>query len=84
MAAQKFISDIATDALQHARVKAAKKRDRSSSSPTGKKLVLTTEELAAAAEAHGISVKKPRFFADSKKAARQAATLSAESKKSKS
>lgn len=76
VAAQKFVSDICTDALNLARIKAQKKkRDKSSSAATDKSdkdLTLTVEELSKAAQQHGISVKKPRFFADSASAAQEA------------
>jgi transcription initiation factor TFIID subunit 10 len=74
VAAQKFISDIATDALQLARVKAAakSKRDKATANATDKQLVLSTAELAAAASQRGISIKKPRFYADNREAVGEA------------
>lgn len=68
VAAQKFISDIASEALTIARGNSQKrKRDNSAAADT--KLVLTTEELSIAATRSGIAVKKPKFFADSAQAA---------------
>ena len=70
VAAQKFISDIASEALTIARARSQKgKRDASASASTDTKLVLTTEELSIAASKHGIAVKKPKFFSDSARAA---------------
>jgi transcription initiation factor TFIID subunit 10 len=71
VAAQKFVSDIASEALGIARARAQQKgkRDAAASAATDAKLVLTTEELSVAAQRHGISVKKPKYFADSPRAA---------------
>ena len=69
VAAQKFVSDIASEALGIARAQQKGKRDAAASAATDAKLVLTTEELSVAAQRHGISVKKPKYFADSPRAA---------------
>eukprot|EP01044_Picomonas_judraskeda_P025299 COSAG03_NODE_7284_length_939_cov_1.191667_1_plen_132_part_00 len=73
VAAQKFISDIASEALSIARArsqhKGGTKRDAATAAATDGKLVLTTEELSIAAQRHGIAVKKPKFFSDSARAA---------------
>ncbi|KZV98792.1 transcription initiation factor IID, TAF10 subunit [Exidia glandulosa HHB12029] len=66
LAAQKFVSDIAADAYQHARVRtgAAPTRGR----PTGvtardkTKTVLTMDDLSAALNEYGISARKPEFY----------------------
>lgn len=61
MAAQKFISDVANDALQHCKM-------RGSSGPTSKKTgkdkryTLTLEDLTPALKEYGINVKKPQYF----------------------
>ena len=79
VAAQKFISDIASEALSIARARSQhNKRDAATAAATDGKLVLTTEELSIAAQRHGIAVKKPKFFADS------AATVAAVTGASKS
>eukprot|EP01043_Picozoa_sp_COSAG02_P082221 COSAG02_NODE_20495_length_828_cov_106.246914_2_plen_132_part_00 len=72
VAAQKFISDIASEALSIARTRSQHKggkRDAATAAATDGKLVLTTEELSIAAQRHGIAVKKPKFFSDSARAA---------------
>lgn len=71
VAAQKFVSDIATEALGIARARSQHKgkRDAAAAAATDGKLVLTTEELSIAAQRHGIAVKKPKFFSDSARAA---------------
>lgn len=58
VAAQKFISDIANDALQHCKMRgqALKKQGKE------KKLTLTMEDLQLALQDYGISVKKPQYF----------------------
>ncbi|XP_059131329.1 transcription initiation factor TFIID subunit 10-like [Peromyscus eremicus] len=61
LAAQKFISDIANDALQHCKMKAA----ASGSSPSKRKdhkYTLTMEDLTPALREYGIEVKKPHYF----------------------
>ncbi|KAI9020395.1 transcription initiation factor IID TAF10 subunit [Hyaloraphidium curvatum] len=62
LAAQKFIADIATDALQHCRMRqASANRDRRGGAKE-KKLVLTMEEVTAALADRGISVAKPDLY----------------------
>jgi hypothetical protein len=53
LAAQKFIADIAHEALQHSkmRIDKDKRKDR--------RLVLTTEDLAVSLQTHGIDIRKP-------------------------
>ncbi|CAG9825329.1 unnamed protein product [Phaedon cochleariae] len=66
IAAQKFISDIANDALQH-----CKMRSTNSSSHTGSKskqgtkdrrYCLTMEDLTPALAEFGITIKKPHYY----------------------
>lgn len=59
LAAQKYISDIANDALQHCKMRGAgvtnkKNKDR--------KYVLSNEDLGAALADQGITLKKPPYF----------------------
>ncbi|CAO2597787.1 Transcription initiation factor TFIID subunit 10 [Lemmus lemmus] len=61
LAAEKFISDIANDALQHCKMKGTasgcsrgKRKDR--------KYTLTMEDLTPALSEYGINVKKPHYF----------------------
>uniref|UniRef100_A0A8C9H199 Transcription initiation factor TFIID subunit 10 n=1 Tax=Piliocolobus tephrosceles TaxID=591936 RepID=A0A8C9H199_9PRIM len=61
LAAQKFISDIANDALQHCKMKGtATGSSRSKSKDC--KYTLTMEDLTPALSEYGINVKKPHYF----------------------
>ena len=53
LAAQKFIADIAHEALQHSKMRIAKDKRKD------RRLVLTTEDLAVSLQAHGIDIRKP-------------------------
>ncbi|GAB6029079.1 Transcription initiation factor TFIID subunit 10 [Chamberlinius hualienensis] len=61
MAAQKFISDVANDALQHCKMRGT---SGGSSKKTGKdkRYTLTLEDLTPALKEYGINVKKPPYF----------------------
>ncbi|KAF9116960.1 Transcription initiation factor TFIID subunit 10 [Mortierella sp. AM989] len=60
LAAQKFVSDIATDAFQYCKVRQQSQKR----APPGKekKTVLTMEDLSDALGEYGINVKKPDYF----------------------
>lgn len=60
LAAQKFVSDIANDALQFSRMRGAGQ----SSKKVGKekRYTLTMEDLGPALNEYGINVKKPQYF----------------------
>jgi len=60
LAAQKFVSDIANDALQHCKMKASGQSSKKHGKE--KKLALTMEDLTPALSEYGISVKKPHYF----------------------
>jgi len=74
LAAQKFVSDIAADAYQHARIRtnaAPSGRTRagdkvgpgtSSSNRDKTKTTLTMEDLSAALSEYGINARKPEFY----------------------
>jgi len=68
LAAQKFVSDIAADAYQHARIRtnaAGGGRGRGAGTSTTRdktKTVLTMDDLSAALSEYGINSKKPEFF----------------------
>ncbi|CAM0136794.1 unnamed protein product [Umbelopsis sp. WA50703] len=59
LAAQKFITDIATDAFQFCKI-----RQQGNRSKQGKdrKTVLTMEDLSAALAEYGVNIKKPDYY----------------------
>ncbi|XP_055515546.1 transcription initiation factor TFIID subunit 10 [Leucoraja erinacea] len=61
LAAQKFISDIANDALQHCKMKGTASGSSRNKSKD-KKYTLTMEDLIPALTEYGINVKKPHYF----------------------
>ncbi|XP_039611675.1 transcription initiation factor TFIID subunit 10 [Polypterus senegalus] len=61
LAAQKFISDIANDALQHCKMKGTASGS-SRNKTKDKKYTLTMEDLSPALAEYGINVKKPHYF----------------------
>lgn len=60
IAAQKFISDIANDALQHCKMKASGQSSKKQGKD--KKLTLTMDDLTPALAEYGINVKKPAYY----------------------
>ncbi|CAM6112342.1 unnamed protein product [Calypogeia fissa] len=71
LATQKFVGEIASDALQYAKMRQASvKTGEKSRGPTGKdkRLVLTTEDLASALREYGVNIRQQDYFADSPKA----------------
>jgi len=60
LAAQKFVSDIANDALQHCKMRASGQSSKKQGKD--KKFTLTMEDLTPALSEYGISVKKPNYF----------------------
>jgi len=69
LAAQKFVSDIASDAYQHARIRtnAAGGRARATISGPGAakdktRTTLTMDDLSAALAEYGINARKPEFY----------------------
>ncbi|KAG0218464.1 Transcription initiation factor TFIID subunit 10 [Mortierella sp. GBA43] len=60
LAAQKFISDIATDAFQYCKVR--QQSQKRAAPGKEKKTVLTMEDLSEALGEYGINVKKPDYY----------------------
>ncbi|XP_008783071.1 transcription initiation factor TFIID subunit 10 isoform X5 [Phoenix dactylifera] len=65
VAAQKFISEVASDALQHCKARPAPPVKDKSKQPKDKRLVLTMEDLSKALHKHGVNLKHQEYFADS-------------------
>nr|GEU38928.1 transcription initiation factor TFIID subunit 10-like [Tanacetum cinerariifolium] len=67
VAAQKFVSDIATDALQHCKARqAAGVRDKKDKQQRDKRPgpVMNMEDLSKALQEYGVNVKHQEYFAD--------------------
>ncbi|XP_072941391.1 transcription initiation factor TFIID subunit 10-like [Epargyreus clarus] len=64
LAAQKFLSDIANDALQHCKMRTSSQMNQSKNpkGPKEKKFVMTMEDLVPALQEYGIQAKKPHYF----------------------
>ncbi|CAG4985953.1 unnamed protein product [Parnassius apollo] len=65
LASQKFLSDIANDALQHCKMRTSSQMAQSSKNQKGpkeKKYVMTMEDLVPALQEYGITAKKPHYF----------------------
>lgn len=66
LAAQKFITDIATNSMQYCLIRnqasSSKDRNRTSSSKQDKRKVLSMEDLTMALEDHGVNLKKPEYY----------------------
>lgn len=66
LVAQKFVTDVAADALAHQRLRQSRTGSVGGSSSTtggsaGKKTVLSMEDLTAALSEHGIDIKRPFY-----------------------
>uniref|UniRef100_A0A164WKZ0 Transcription initiation factor TFIID subunit 10 n=1 Tax=Daucus carota subsp. sativus TaxID=79200 RepID=A0A164WKZ0_DAUCS len=66
VATQKFIADVATDALQHCKARqAAVVKDKRDKLQKDKRLTLAMEDLSKALQEYGVNVKHQEYFADS-------------------
>jgi hypothetical protein len=61
LAAQKFVSDVANDALQHCKTRGASQTSKTSKGKD-RRYTLTMEDLTPALAEYGITVKKPHYF----------------------
>ncbi|KND01702.1 uncharacterized protein SPPG_03497 [Spizellomyces punctatus DAOM BR117] len=63
LAAQKFVSDIAVDALQYCKIRGQGPQTKDRRNMTkDKRTVLTMDDLSAALADHGVNMKKPEYF----------------------
>eukprot|EP00126_Sphaerothecum_destruens_P013239 Sdes_comp22655_c0_seq1m21077 len=63
LAAQKFVTDIATDSFHFCKARSTSQRDTGKSGKTReKRYVLTVDDLSSALRGYGINCKKPRYF----------------------
>ncbi|XP_028102469.1 transcription initiation factor TFIID subunit 10-like isoform X1 [Camellia sinensis] len=66
VATQKFIAEVATDALQQCKARqAAVVKDKRDKQQKDKRLILTMEDLSKALREYGVNVKHQEYFADS-------------------
>ncbi|XP_047973441.1 transcription initiation factor TFIID subunit 10-like [Salvia hispanica] len=64
VATQKFIADMATDALQQCKARPAVIKDKRDKQQKEKRLILTMEDLSKALREYGVNVKHQEYFAD--------------------
>ncbi|CAN1180996.1 Transcription initiation factor TFIID subunit 10 [Linum perenne] len=66
VATQKFVSEVASDALQHCKARQITiVKDKRDKQQKDKRLVLTMEDLSKALREYGVNVKHQEYFADS-------------------
>ncbi|XP_024378889.1 transcription initiation factor TFIID subunit 10 isoform X1 [Physcomitrium patens] len=67
IAAQKFVGEIASDALQYCKIRqtAAAKDKKGHVQAKEKRLVLNTEDLSQALREYGVNLQRQEYFADS-------------------
>ncbi|GMH03085.1 hypothetical protein Nepgr_004924 [Nepenthes gracilis] len=66
VATQKFVSEVATDALQHCKARqSAVVKDKRDKQGKDKRLILTMEDLSKALREYGVNLKHPEYFAES-------------------
>jgi len=64
LAAQKFISEIANDAMQYCKIRQQNPNSREKTRTKEKRLVLKMEDLVTSLKDSGIVIKKPDYYAD--------------------
>lgn len=75
VATQKFVAEVASDALQQCKARqAAVVKDKREKQQKDKRLILTMEDLSKALREHGVNVKHQEYFADSPSAGMDSAT----------
>jgi transcription initiation factor TFIID subunit 10 len=62
LAAQKFVSDVANDALQHCKMRASGQAAKRQQAKDKQRMTLTMEDLTPALAEYGINVTKPQYF----------------------
>ncbi|RWR77091.1 transcription initiation factor TFIID subunit 10 [Cinnamomum micranthum f. kanehirae] len=66
VATQKFIADVASDALQQCKARqSAVVKDKKDKQQKDKRLILTMEDLSRALREYGVNMKHQEYFADS-------------------
>ncbi|KAK7253036.1 hypothetical protein RIF29_37427 [Crotalaria pallida] len=66
VATQKFVAEVAGDALQHCKARQATiPKDKREKQQKDKRLVLTMEDLSKALHEYGVNVRHQEYFADS-------------------
>jgi len=64
LVAQKFISDVSYEALQHCKMRGGGKDEKKKASGRDRKYAMTTEDLVVALSDQGLTVKKPPYYAN--------------------
>lgn len=65
LASQKFLSDLANDALQHCKMRTSSQVTSSSKNQKGpkeKKYIMTMDDLVPALQEYGIIARKPHYY----------------------
>jgi len=64
LAAQKFISDISYEALQHCKMRGGGRDHKSKNSGRDRKYAMTNEDIIVALSDQGVAIKKPPYYAN--------------------
>ncbi|KAL4561237.1 hypothetical protein LXL04_033400 [Taraxacum kok-saghyz] len=74
VAAQKFVSEVATEALQQCKARPAPVvRDKKEKQQKDKRLIMNMDDLSKALQEYGVNVKHQEYFADSSSAGMESA-----------